>query len=110
MPESDLIFETVADNTAQHPIYVAKLPGLLPEKDRFIIVSTLYHLGRARLMFEARGFKKFLCRAPRSVSVVCLGSPTEAVMRYSLWQNLDTGIKILREEIAILAFKCGRTE
>jgi uncharacterized SAM-binding protein YcdF (DUF218 family) len=54
-----------AFTTRDHPDSIATLPGVDPETDRFIIVTSYTHMARAKACFEKAGYRRLIMRQPR---------------------------------------------
>jgi len=50
--------------TATHPRTIAALPGVRPERDRFLLVTSPYHTSRAKACFLRAGYRHVTVRAP----------------------------------------------
>ncbi len=62
--KEDIIVEPNSKRTANHPEAVAKLPGVDKKKQRFIILTSYLHSGRARRCFENDGYRKIMVVTP----------------------------------------------
>ena len=64
VPPDAILLDARPTRTADHPRTVAAVGGVDPRRDRFIVVTSLYHTTRSRACFERGGYKHILVRAP----------------------------------------------
>jgi len=64
VPAADVLVDDKTIRTATHPETVAQLPGVNPESDRFIVLTSPYHTSRSRACFKHYGYKHICMRSP----------------------------------------------
>jgi uncharacterized SAM-binding protein YcdF (DUF218 family) len=95
-------------NTYQQAQEIAKM--LPPEAlgEPVVLISSEFHLRRAVLIFRKAGFTNVAAINAGSIGAEAWPGPL-ALLRYGVWNNTATNVKIFRELIALLTHKlCGR--
>ena len=57
LPREAMIFDEKATRTHDHPRTVAGLPGVHPDSDRFLLVTSPFHTSRAAACFRPAGYR-----------------------------------------------------
>ncbi|MBD1395556.1 YdcF family protein [Pontibacter sp. JH31] len=55
VPQEDIIIETRSDNTYQNAVYTGELLKTLPKLDRKLLVTSAFHMRRAKACFDKAG-------------------------------------------------------
>jgi uncharacterized SAM-binding protein YcdF (DUF218 family) len=58
VPAGDILIDTAATRTADHPRTVSKLPGVDKKTDRFIVLTSPYHTSRSKACFQRDGYER----------------------------------------------------
>jgi uncharacterized SAM-binding protein YcdF (DUF218 family) len=64
VPPEDIIVDRSATRTCDHPATVGALPGVHPQTDRFLVVTSALHTSRARQCFLHQGYQHVTMRGP----------------------------------------------
>ena len=64
VPAADVLLDPVTARTATHPETVARIPGVDPQRDRFLLITSRLHTSRAKACFVKAGFEHVLVRYP----------------------------------------------
>jgi uncharacterized SAM-binding protein YcdF (DUF218 family) len=102
VPAESIILETKATSTYEHAKYIFEAHIGDPANDRYLIVTSPYHVRRSAMVFKAKGFAKvYAAPAVGEREKEDLGAFQE--IRYDIWGRLMSDIENLRE-LAALGF------
>lgn len=102
VPAESIILETRATSTYEHAKYIHEAHIGDPASDRYLIVTSPYHVRRSALVFRAKGFAKvYASPAVGKREKEDLGAFQE--IRYDVWGRVMSDIENLRE-LAALCF------
>lgn len=102
--EDAVLLEKKAMNTRGHALYIKEAGIGDIGRDKYLLVTSPTHIKRSLLTFRACGFKNVYVLPARTRELKDdIGEHT--VMRYRLWQEMETGIKVMRELTALLYYK-----
>ncbi len=65
VPREAILIDALATRTADHPHTIAKLPGVDPQTQRFLIVTSYHHTHRSLLVFRHAGYANVAMQAPQ---------------------------------------------
>jgi len=104
VPESAILLEKKATNTAEHARYIRDGAFGDYRKDSYLIVTSPTHVRRSVMSFKAAGFAHvYAIAAKPRAGVEKMGS--NHFLRYDIWYSLMQEIEIVREFVAIAYYK-----
>lgn len=104
VPKRSILLEKKATNTREHALFLKEARFGNPSEDKYLLVTSPSHIKRALLTFKAYGYKNvFVCPARIKTWEEDIGG--NRLLRYRLWEEMETGIVALRELIALLYYK-----
>ncbi len=104
VPESAILLEKKAINTAEHAKYIKEGNFGDFRTDSYLIVTSPTHVRRSVMSFEAAGFAHVYAIAARARGgVEKMGS--NHFLRYDIWYSLMQEIEVIREFVAIAYYR-----
>jgi len=104
IPREAIRLETRGRSTHQQAVHTRELLGAGAGSEPIVVVTSGYHLRRAWLAFRAAGFTNATVLAAHNVDNEA-DSGWFAGLRYGFWGTLGAQAEIVRELVAIAAYK-----
>jgi len=105
---SAILLETKARNTREHAVFIREAGFGNISEGTYLLVTSPAHIKRAALAFRASGFRNvFVCPARTKQIMGDIGDDIgkHRFLRYGLWEEMETGIVVLRELTALVYYK-----
>lgn len=104
IPSSSIQMETRGLNTHQQADKIREMLGADALTQSVVLVTSGYHMRRSLLSFRKEGFAKVA-----GLTAEGIGAEADpgalAWLRYTIWHNLEREAQILRELVALTAYK-----
>ena len=96
MPWEHVLVDSTSATTGEHPAGIARLDGIDPATQRFLIVTTRPHSRRAAACFRHAGYRNFTVYAGRTASQANRSGPERD------WRNRIMSLPMLGYECTAL--------
>ena len=104
IPAAAIRMETRGRNTHEEAVNVARLLGSAAWHEPLTLVTSNFHMRRAVLLFRNAGFTRVSAVVAYSVEAEADMGPF-TWLRYGIWGNGETELRILRELISLVTCK-----